>query len=110
MLNSVTVKEWRPVMNRHMRIQSLSAGTVFSSFDLEKGFLQVSIPREDQTYFGMFLWGLFYVFTRFPFGVLNSMRFFNTVLASTVNTIAKRWERGDILKRTNGCLGMSMIR
>lgn len=89
MLNSVTVKEWGPAMNKHMRLKCLPISNVFSSFDLSKGFLQISIPYEDQTYFGMFLWGQFYVFTRFPFGFMNSMQFFNSALEGTMNCITQ---------------------
>lgn len=39
MLKSVTVKEGGLVMNTHMRIKALSAGNVFSTFDLSKRFL-----------------------------------------------------------------------
>lgn len=93
MLSSATVTEWGPAMNWHLRMQSLPAGKIFSSFDLSKGFLQIPIPKEDQNYFGMFVEGNSYVLIRFSFGFINSMQFFNTALAHTMTVIAEELEK-----------------
>lgn len=94
MLNSATIKEWGPAMNRHLLMQSLPTEKIFSSFYLSKGFLQISIREGNQTYFGMFVEGQFYVFTRFPFGFLNSMQLFITALAHIMMVISKELHKG----------------
>lgn len=63
-LNTVTVKEWGPTMNRHVQMKAIPAGDLFSSFDLSKGFLQIPIPEDDQTHFGFYLWGQFFLYLR----------------------------------------------
>lgn len=71
-------------MNRHVRMLSVCAGRLYSSFDLSKGFLHIPIPAMDQKYFGVFLWVQFYVFTRFLFGFVNSKHSSNSGLSRTM--------------------------
>lgn len=60
MLNSVTVKKWGSLMNKHSnRIQLIPKGCLFSSFDLSKRFLQIPISISDQKYSGFYLWDKF---------------------------------------------------
>lgn len=55
MLKSVAVKEWGAAMNRQTRMQCLHARSLFSSFDLSKGFLKIPISAANQEYFGCYL-------------------------------------------------------
>lgn len=44
----MTFKDWGPPMDRTGRLQSIGAGSVFSYFDLAKGFLGIPIPEQDK--------------------------------------------------------------
>lgn len=73
MLNAAAAKEWGPTMDKMARLQGISGAELFSVLDLTKGFMQISIQKSDQRYFGFYFDGSFFCFKRLPFGFVNSM-------------------------------------
>lgn len=67
MLNAATTKEWGPAMDRTARAQRIHGVEFFSVLDLTKGFMQISIQKSDQKYFGFYFDGSFFCFKRLLF-------------------------------------------
>lgn len=54
-------------MDRMARVLGLRKEKKYSSFDLAKDFMQISILEEDRKYFGFYFARRIYVFKRLPF-------------------------------------------
>ncbi|ORD93876.1 TF29 [Enterospora canceri] len=79
-LNQITEKEVYPFPNVKDQLQGLHGRKVFSQIDLDKGFYQIRIRKEDRHKTGFVLPFGQYEYNRLPFGMANSPRSFQRAM------------------------------
>lgn len=92
MLNATRVKGWGVSMDRMTKLQGLQVGKMFSTFDLSKGFIHISIHLKDRKYFGFYFAGKFYALNKLLFGFVNSIPHFKMALDHSLLVIRKQLE------------------
>jgi len=90
MLNSVSKAMQSTALDRNRILASVPKHSLWSSFDLQKGFMQLPLSPKIRDAFGFDFDGVWYRFKRCPFGWINSMGAFNDALTMTVRRVKER--------------------
>ncbi len=86
-LNGITKKLAYPFPDIETKFRSLKGARIFSTLDLNNGYYQIKIKKEDilktavVTEFGQFEW------TRAPFGLVNPPRFFTKYMSTVLKDL-----------------------
>uniref|UniRef100_A0A0K0FFF9 RNA-directed DNA polymerase n=1 Tax=Strongyloides venezuelensis TaxID=75913 RepID=A0A0K0FFF9_STRVS len=112
--NAVTVVDSYPVGNMHEILSDLYGNTLFSSLDIRQAYYQISIPKINQVRFGLYTDRGTYVYTRLPFGYVNSgqiiQRYLDRVLGLGHLRCFARAYYDDIIIKTHSGLEDHLIK
>lgn len=75
-LNAQTITDRYPIPDVNMTIQNLGKAKIFTTLDLESGFHQIRIKKEDREKTAFSINGAKYEFLRMPFGLKNAPSIF----------------------------------
>ena len=98
LLNSVTSMMQNVAMDRMKILASVRKQEVWTSLDLQKGFMQVPLHEEVRGVFGFEFDGCWMQFKRCPFGWVNSMQHFCTAMRMTLQEARMEMPKGITLE------------
>ncbi|ORD93650.1 YI31B [Enterospora canceri] len=86
-LNAITVKETFPFPNVKDQLVGLKDATVFTQIDLDKGFYQIKLAKQDKHKTGFVLPFGHFQYRRVPFGMANSPRSFQRAMEEMIGDL-----------------------
>ena len=89
-VNRYTLVDAYPLPNIDEQVAKIAKCSMFNTLDLKSAYYQVPLSVEDRPYTAFEAEGKLYQCTRLPFGVTNSVSFFQRVIDNIIAKYALR--------------------